>query len=286
MTKTRMIRRQFNSRLLFTLFCIFSIAGAVSSHAFQDNAAGEFPTIPWLESVFSLQDLSQHIDEQSNVLRVEHPNGIPVAIAQLNDEQVLHGTVLAWYPDSSKCLQGEMANGKQIGEWRRWYPNGQIMFSVQFDKGEKHGEVRVFYPSGALKQLEYYRHGKKHGEFVYFLEDGNPAQVENFKNDVQHGMSIYYYGDGSTEMEVHWVSGAMEGQATTYYSNGTVQSVEWYWRGQANGPTTFFRPDGSIQREVDFMRGVIEEIRDFDENGELIRISTPTDLNNNETPNP
>ncbi len=56
---------------------------------------------------------------------VDTENGQMVGVTGYRDG-LEHGSSVEYFPDGSKHVEGQSAEGYPVGEWREWYPGGKL----------------------------------------------------------------------------------------------------------------------------------------------------------------
>ena len=144
------------------------------------------------------------------------------------------------------------------GVYQRFSPNGQLIEEAHYTNDTLDGERKYFFPSGSVESIEHYRQGQYHGKYQKF------------------------YVNGQLNVEQEFVDGAMQGISVRYYPNGVVKEKVTIRDNDENGPFWEYWENGNIQFEGTYQpneEGSAEqgELKEYDENGQLIRIA---DCNN------
>lgn len=104
------------------------------------------------------------------------------------------------YENGQVKAQGELQNGKKVGEWKFFHDNGQVMRQGIYQAGEPIGMWKEFYRSGQVKS-----------EGKYILSHGN---------GVKNGLWTTYHKNGAKEFEGKFEAGKQVGTWIEYNTLG------------------------------------------------------------------
>ena len=142
----------------------------------------------------------------------------------------------------------------------------------------KEGLYQKFAADGKLLEEAHYRNDTLDGERKYFYPNGAVESVERYQRGAYHGKYQKYYENGQLQVEQEFVNGAMQGFSLRYYPNGTLQEKVAIRDNEENGPFQEYWENGNLKTEGTYQPsedGSLEqgEIREYDENGQLVRIA-------------
>lgn len=85
-----------------------------------------------------------------------------------NDQGLLDGEKLVFYPDGTTAERSNYINGKLHGSSIWYAKNGKILKDFQYENDELHGISKYYDGDGNLKAEGTYRKGLKHGIWKYY----------------------------------------------------------------------------------------------------------------------
>lgn len=146
----------------------------------------------------------------------------------------------------------------------------------------KEGLYQIFSPDGALLEEAHYFNDTLDGERKYFYPNGSVESIEHFQKGEYHGKYQKFHENGQLKIEQEFVNGAMQGFSLRYYPSGVLEEKVTIRDNDENGPFWEYWENGKIKAEGYYIPsddGPLEqgELREYDENGQLIRIA---DCNN------
>lgn len=152
-------------------------------------------------------------------------------------------------------IQYERKKGSLVkhGRFTRYHDNGEPAESAHYEQDTLEGERRLFYPDGRLESVETYKKGLLHGSFRRYHPNGALFIEQAFRQGVMEGYSLRYYPNGRLEEKVAIRNNEENGPFLEYYENGNLK---------ASG--VYIYDDGALEQG---------ELKEYDENGVLIRIA-------------
>ncbi|MBK8557104.1 MAG: toxin-antitoxin system YwqK family antitoxin [Lewinellaceae bacterium] len=144
-------------------------------------------------------------------------------------------------------------DGAKHGLYQRFFDDGTLAETATYVNDTLQGERRFYYPSGKVESLEHYRNGVLDGAFQKYSEKGNLVIQQQFVDGAMEGLSLRYYPNGQLEEQVTIVHNEENGPFVEYYENGNKKAEGTY------------APDG------EGFSGEQGELREYDEQGELVR---------------
>lgn len=145
----------------------------------------------------------------------------------------------------------------------------------------KEGLYRKFHLNGNLQQEAHYMRDTLHGERRFFYENGVVETVEHLRNGTYDGKFQHFYPNGVLQLEQQYVNGALQGLSIRYYQNGVIEEKVTLRDNEENGPFTEYYENGNLKAEGHYIPGddgPLEqgELKEYDENGQLIRVAACT----------
>jgi antitoxin component YwqK of YwqJK toxin-antitoxin module len=162
-------------------------------------------------------------------------------------------------PDGSReRYERRKSDFAKQGLYQRFRVDGKLAEEAHFVADTLEGERRYYYPNGTLESKEYYKKGVIDGKFQGFYENG------------------------SLQIEKVFVNGSLNGELKTFYPDGVVKEKVMLKNNEEDGPFTEYYPNGKIKAEGLYKPtedGSVEhgELKEYDENGELVRIADCVD---------
>lgn len=143
----------------------------------------------------------------------------------------------------------------------------------------KEGLYQLFSPDGKLLEEAHYHANKLNGEKKYFYPDGKVESIEHYQNDTLNGDFQKFLETGTLELQQHYEKGAMQGLSIRYYPNGKIMERVTIRDNDEYGPFQEYYENGNLKTEGTYISNEEDsaledgELREYDENGELIRIA-------------
>lgn len=146
----------------------------------------------------------------------------------------------------------------------------------------REGLYQRFYPDGTLAEEAHYKRDTLQGQRKFFYKNGVVESVEHYNNGIFHGKYLKYNEKGNLIVEQEYVNGAMQGFSLVYYPNGVLKEKYTIRDNEDNGPFQEFHENGRLKTEGTYVpaeEGSLEqgELKEYDENGQLVRIAQCTD---------
>jgi antitoxin component YwqK of YwqJK toxin-antitoxin module len=141
------------------------------------------------------------------------------------------------------------------GLYQKFAPDGKLLEEAHYLNDTLDGERKYFFPSGAVESIERYRRGQYHGKYQKFYENGQVFVEQDF------------------------VDGAMQNVSLRYYPNGVLQEKVTIRDNEENGPFWEYWENGKLKTEGTYMpveegeSAEQGELKEYDENGQLVRIA-------------
>ena len=164
--------------------------------------------------------------------------------------------------DDTGRLERFQRNKKDLGKeglYQRFTADGKLEVEAQYRQNMLQGEKKYFYPSGQLQVLENYQNDQLHGPYRKYYEDGTLKIEQNFVSGLMQGQSIRYYPNGKVEERVTMKDSEELGPFQEYYENGNLK---------AEGTYTPVADESAVEQG---------ELKEYDENGQLVRIADCSD---------
>jgi antitoxin component YwqK of YwqJK toxin-antitoxin module len=111
-----------------------------------------------------------------------------------------------------------------------------------------------------VESIEHYQKGEYHGKYQKFYESGQLKIEQEFVDGAMQGFSLRYYPNGVLEEKVTIRDSEENGPFWEYYENGNLKTEGSYAPSE----------DASFSDNVSLEQG---ELKEYDENGQLIRIA-------------
>ncbi len=142
----------------------------------------------------------------------------------------------------------------------------------------KEGLYQRFSPEGTLLEEAHYLNDSLNGERKYFFPNGTVESIEHYQKGEYHGKYQKFYESGQLKIEQEFVDGAMQGFSLRYYPNGVLEEKVTIRDSEENGPFWEYYENGNLKAEGSYVPSEdasLEqgELKEYDENGQLIRIA-------------
>ena len=185
---------------------------------------------------------------------------------------MLHGEVVAYFPNGQKQQEGYFYLDRQDSLYTEWYETGKIKVEGEYDMNEPVGKWKYYYIDGRLKSVEevrgddnyvweFYLPDSLHtqiikegnGELVTYYTTGSVKEWYNYKNGLKDGnfeeLSIYGY----PTLKGSFKEGLKDGKWQYFYYNGDKEKISHYEAGVLNGDYKHYFQNGvsgpGIQRK-------------------------------------
>ncbi len=158
-------------------------------------------------------------------------------------------------PDGSReRFERRKSDFAKQGLYQRYRADGSLAEEAHYIADTLEGERKYYYANGTVESTEFYKKGIIDGKFQKFYETGSLQIEQTYVNGALNGASIAFYPDGVVKERVMLKNNEEDGPFTEYYPNGKIKAEGFY------KPTE----DGSVEHG---------ELKEYDENGELVRIA-------------
>lgn len=165
-------------------------------------------------------------------------SGKPKAKAEFVNGEA-EGTMLWYYPDGGKEIEGKTVNGQRDGVWIYYNEDGTIQLTMAYKMGElvnshyMNGTFKEYYDDEQLKREVTYKDGRKNGPFTEYFANGRFV-TRTVPGDPQTGIPAEQ--EKVWEGQVAKQSGTykndlLEGEVKTMNESGTVIKTEVYQAG-------------------------------------------------------
>lgn len=146
------------------------------------------------------------------------------------------------YPGSGRVEEGNYADGRKVGVWKKFWPSGKIRSEIKYHLGRPAGAYTLYYENGKTEETGTWNHGRYTGEFKRYYPSGKIQQLLNYNNDgLLDGTQRHYHEDGSTAQTCTMNAGKETGQITWYEPGGAPLSSMQLTNGvnpASTGPVT------------------------------------------------
>lgn len=118
----------------------------------------------------------------------------------------ISGTLILWYPNQQKSLEGTFKNGIADGVWKTWYGNGNKRTEVPYINGLENGVTTVWSENGEKSREYKSKDGKLHGPYFYWWRDGSKEE-RHYEDGLMHGFYKKWDKDGKFVKETQYEKG-------------------------------------------------------------------------------
>lgn len=192
-----------------------------------------------------------------------------------------------FYDDEGNLIsEGNMSDGKPVGEWKTYYKNGQLKSVGKWEEGQLHDNWKFYRADGTIENSFTYKNGLKYGLAKIYDADGNLIEETFFKSNKKDSISKIYYPSGVLRQEIQFVEGKEDGKSVEFaedgrvitnytYDSGFTTRVEKINRYDENnkkvGVWKEFYKDGIVKSEQEYENGIPNGIsKSYDRNGSLV----------------
>lgn len=196
---------------------------------------------------------------------------IAILLAPVVNAQVLQSNLEEreglWYEKGSNTpysgqvtepdrMEGQIENGKRIGEWV-WYDSaGHREFLMVYENGER---VRAigWHPNGQQESEETYKDGQRDGLMRQWDDNGLLRQEQAFQAGKPHGTSTLWDHTGALLYTAEYKEGALHGPAIWWYSEDQKRWETHYAMGERTGIWSQYDPDGDLRMQSTWDQGTL-----------------------------
>jgi uncharacterized protein len=197
-------------------------------------------------------------------------NGFLYAIFKFNKGKLEE--ITTFMPDNS--IRKKTTINEGVFEVELYEENGLKFLSALYnDEGKSEGISTYYYPSGSILSTTPFKKGKIDGLKTTYFHNGNVESIKNYKNGVENGLFINYYNNDTIKEEGIYKEGELSGIHYNYYINGQLESVTVYQDGTIYSKTDYTL-DGNTMTEIQYYKGSIKYIKNYDNNKNLIKTDT------------
>jgi antitoxin component YwqK of YwqJK toxin-antitoxin module len=142
------------------------------------------------------------------------------------------------------------------------------------DDSIMNGTYQKYYAEGQLADSCYYVDNKIHGTRKIYAKDGFLEIEETYENGVFNGPYKTYYPNGSVKKEQQYIENMIQGTVKQFYPDGKLKAAVEFKDNLENGSFTEYHENGNVHWQGKYLGGDYEQdtLKEFDKNGELIRI--------------
>ena len=112
----------------------------------------------------------------------------------------------------------------------------------------------------------------KNDPFTDYYDDGSIEEEGTLNREgKKHGKVIRYFTTGEKQYEGTYVNGIVEGEWRWYFKSGNIDRIGINKGDDWDGKFTKYYENGNIEQEIIWVGGCLEEITDYDEDGNIIK---------------
>jgi antitoxin component YwqK of YwqJK toxin-antitoxin module len=154
------------------------------------------------------------------------------------------GTWITRSLDGDTVAHLNYAGGRLHGLCRWWADNGQLIAEEPYDHGVFHGTLRRWFADGEERQLTHFDHGTAFGDYMRRVREGKASH--------QH---IRITGS--------YLNGKSHGTWTSHRGDGGLLSEGRFEHGSRVGTWRFWDRHGRLVKEIDYVVGGKEVVREM-----------------------
>ncbi len=102
------------------------------------------------------------------------------------------GAVADYYENGKKKFQGNMSNGKKVGEWTFYWDSGSVKREGIYKDGNVYGVWKEYYRDGQVKSEGGYgvkgSESVRHGDWVWYHKNGQPKIEGAYRQGQKTGL--------------------------------------------------------------------------------------------------
>jgi antitoxin component YwqK of YwqJK toxin-antitoxin module len=155
------------------------------------------------------------------------------------------GKYREFHPNGKPFIEGQFAEGRQVGEWTYYFDNGQINRKATFKDGKLDGKWDVLREDGTLAGKRSFKDGKRDGDWITYDPTGKqPISEEHYANGEEDGEWKTWYPNGQLRQQVTFKAGKREGMGGEWDDKGNKLVEANYKNGKFDGQATRYFADG------------------------------------------
>ncbi len=174
------------------------------------------------------------------------------AVSVYSDQSIVNdGAYREFYPDEKVFVEGQYADGDQVGEWSYYHDNGQLAKKVNFVAGKADGVVELRRPDGTLEAVRVFAQGKRNGTWKTFDESGEQQLTEEVYADGKpDGVWKTWWENGQERQQAAFKAGLREGTSIEWDEEGVKRAEVEFIANQQDGVTRMWTTDGKVVEQV------------------------------------
>ena len=107
-----------------------------------------------------------------------------------------NGPVADYYDNGKKKYQGNLSDGKKVGEWTYYWDSGSVKREGIYKEGKPYGVWKEYFRDGQIKSEGGYgiKNGEsvKHGDWVWYHKNGQPKIEGKYAQGKEVGLWSEY----------------------------------------------------------------------------------------------
>lgn len=204
--------------------------------------------------------------------------------AQEQQQLVINGKQVFYFPDGRISSEGTMRDGKPDGYWKTYNQEGILVSEGNRKDFELDSTWKFYDEEGKITTEINYLNGKKNGIRKTYRQD--EIIEENFVNDLKEGLTRYLFPSGKIRREINFRGGLEDGLAREFDEDGRIITLITYKGGfilerelinrfdndgKKHGIWKYFYANGSIRIEGIYKHGMENGyFKEYDPEGNLL----------------
>ncbi len=185
---------------------------------------------------------------------------------------------------------GNLAAGKNVGDWIYYFENGVAAARGNYENGTKKGIWKYYRDDGSLKSVENEDNGfiehynlrnqktlsytlvnkKAEGEVVFYTPAGTVSERLIYKGGKREGAGTQFFPDGKVRKLYKYQDDLAIGTWTTNFVTGKVSVVENFVAGKLEGPYQLYWENGKTKTKGSYKNDELDgDWATWHSNGEL-----------------
>ena len=186
-----------------------------------------------------------------------------------------HGKHVEWYNDGKKKEEGKYKNGIKHGLWTYYTEIGNGKYEVTYTADIYNIAVFTDNSDTDYKGSPFTDEPKQDGTYLFQEKEKYdfskfPMVFASLKDGKPDGLFTEWYENGQKKGKGISKDGKPDGLFSEWYENGQKRKEVTYKDGKRDGLLTSWHEHGQKEKEETYETGESIDIKEFDEDGELI----------------
>lgn len=145
-------------------------------------------------------------------------------------------------------MEGQIEDGKRIGEWVWYAPEGHREYMMVYENGER---VRAmgWHPNGQKESEMTYKNDQRDGPMRQWDDNGLLRQEQAFQAGEPNGTNTLWDHTGALLYTAEYKEGALHGPVIWWYGEDQKRWETYYDMDERTGTWSQYDPDGDLRMQ-------------------------------------